>query len=157
MANLTSTLTASAATTAPDPLTLTSWSDAFAYPLPTVRHLSSRLRSAQTANAGALRACVGAAYRDLLGTADRIVTMEGRLEEVESGLARLGKGCDARVVERKSRNAAVLNQRGKREKRERVARLKFLQTLVTVAGDLLRRKGMGDALLIAKVWVSTLR
>ncbi|KAK4505029.1 hypothetical protein PRZ48_002992 [Zasmidium cellare] len=67
----------------PDPKTLTSWEEAFTYPLPTVLSLEKSLRSTITDNRTKLRTLVGSSYRDLLGTAEKIITMDEDIRIVE--------------------------------------------------------------------------
>ncbi|KAI9718903.1 MAG: hypothetical protein M1812_003787 [Candelaria pacifica] len=89
---------------APDPKTLKSWEDAFQYPIPVVRRMEQQLRSDLVANGEKLRTLVGASYRDLLGTAERIIEMDGQMEIVEANLGDMGRKCNSRVLERIGRN-----------------------------------------------------
>ena len=49
-----------------------------------------------------------ASYRSLLDTAETIIDMETRMEQVESKLARVGQSCNTRGLERISNNAGRL-------------------------------------------------
>ncbi|TKA38845.1 hypothetical protein B0A54_09894 [Friedmanniomyces endolithicus] len=71
----------------PDPLTLTSSQEAFTHhPLPAIRQLSHQLHHHLDTNRAQLRSLVGASYRDLLGTAERIVEMDVQIRAVEGEL-----------------------------------------------------------------------
>ncbi|TKA76385.1 hypothetical protein B0A55_05253, partial [Friedmanniomyces simplex] len=96
-----------------------------------------------------LRSLVGASYRDLLGTAERIIEMEGWAREVEGGLAGVGRMCDGRVVERVG---GMRRMRGLGDGRERAGvETKVLMGVLRVALRGLR--GGGDALLVGKLVV----
>ncbi|KAJ5822743.1 hypothetical protein N7447_005083 [Penicillium robsamsonii] len=86
---------------APDPQSLKSWHDAFQYPIPTVRRVEQELRRDIASNKEKLRALVGTRYRDLVGTAETIVTMNRDIQDVESILADVGRRCNPRLIERK--------------------------------------------------------
>ena len=43
-------------------------------------------------------------YRDLLGTAESIIEMDGQMQQVEATLGDLGRRCNTRMVERKGSN-----------------------------------------------------
>jgi division protein CdvB (Snf7/Vps24/ESCRT-III family) len=58
---------------------------------------SKKLRKARTS------------YRSLLDTAETIIDMEVRMEQVESKLARVGQSCNARGLDRISRNALKMD------------------------------------------------
>lgn len=89
---------------APDPQTFESWEDAFRYPIPTVRRMEQQLRADRATNREKLRNLVGANYRDLLGTAERIMSMNQAMQSVESNLGRVSSRCNARILDKKSRN-----------------------------------------------------
>ncbi|KAK0252983.1 hypothetical protein LTS09_011893 [Friedmanniomyces endolithicus] len=79
----------------PDPLTLTSSQEAFTHhPLPAIRQLSHQLHHHLDTNRAQLRSLVGASYRDLLGTAERIVEMDVQIRAVEGELGGWGGGED---------------------------------------------------------------
>ncbi|KAL8890033.1 MAG: hypothetical protein Q9215_002765 [Flavoplaca cf. flavocitrina] len=69
---------------APDPKTIGSWEDAFQYPIAAVRGMERQLRNDIGSNREKLRSLVGASYRDLLGTAESIIQMDGQMQQVES-------------------------------------------------------------------------
>ncbi|TKA34681.1 hypothetical protein B0A49_13722, partial [Cryomyces minteri] len=79
------------ATEAPDPKMFKSWEDAFQYPVPVVRRLEQQLRGDINENREKLRTLVGASYRDLLGTAERIIEMDEKMQQVEKSLAHIGR------------------------------------------------------------------
>jgi hypothetical protein len=94
------------ANNAPDPRTFADWTDAFQYPNATVRQFERQLRSHASENRQKLRAIVGAGYRDLLGTADRIVAMDVQMRTVEGHLADAGRLCSSKAVEAVFANTA---------------------------------------------------
>jgi hypothetical protein len=131
-----------------------SWEDAFQYPVPVVRELETRLRSSANDNREKLRTLVGASYRSLLDTAETIVDMEVRMQHVEANLARVGKKCNSRGVDRISSNAATMVTQSKARDIERYAfasQLSVLRSCPNVIGRLVKRKE--SYLLAAKVLV----
>ncbi|KAF2688563.1 hypothetical protein K458DRAFT_293085 [Lentithecium fluviatile CBS 122367] len=146
---------------APNPRTLKTWEDAFQYPIPVARKLEQRLRANADENREKLRALVGASYRDLLDTAETIVDMEMSMEQVEAMLARAGRHCNSRTVERITGNAGKLADRGAvqmhREADSQARRYAFASQLAVlrncsmVMARLL--KGEGSHLVVAKVLV----
>ncbi|KAK4580498.1 hypothetical protein LTR86_000701 [Recurvomyces mirabilis] len=142
----------------PDPRTLGTWEDAFQYPLPVVRKMELQLRKNIEENRQKLRTLVGASYRDLLGTAERIIEMDGLMRGVEGGLGEVGRRCDARRIERIGVNFEGIRgvgRDGKGSERSRlraVAQTKMLQNCLVVARRIMRRGG-GEALVVAKVLV----
>lgn len=142
------------ATIPPTPSTLRSWEEAFDHPLPVVRKLESQLRTQISENQNKLRSLVGTSYRDLLGTAERIIEMDGQMESVEGNLAGIGRKCDYRVVERGRENLTRLRKVGRQDderKLETVARVKVLKGALETVGRIIRRGG--NALGAAKVLV----
>ncbi|KAI5207596.1 hypothetical protein AUEXF2481DRAFT_36567 [Aureobasidium subglaciale EXF-2481] len=89
---------------APNPRDFKSWEDAFQYPVPVVRRLEQQLRSNINENGDKLRSLVGNSYRDLLGTAERIVEMDHQIHSVEFRLGDIGQKCNARAIERIAAN-----------------------------------------------------
>lgn len=135
---------------------LQNWEDVFIhYPLPTVRALERDLRKNIDENRSKLRSLVGASYRDLLGTAERIIEMDGQMTTLERGLGDIGRRCDARMLERAGGNWAGMKKRAYDEEGEEgmavMAQMKVLQGCLIVVGRVV--KGRGDALLGAKVLV----
>ena len=45
-----------------------------------------------------------ASYRDLLGTAESIIEMDGQIHDVESLIGDIGVKCNTRLMERKTAN-----------------------------------------------------
>ncbi|KAK1015212.1 hypothetical protein LTR54_003755 [Friedmanniomyces endolithicus] len=141
----------------PDALSLTSWQEAFEHhPLPTSHNLSHQLRQHLDANRSQLRSLVGASYRDLLGTAERIVDMDVQIRAVEVELGVIGRRCDGGVVERVGAN--LKGMRGAWEERERgvwgaLAGTRMLEGCLRAAGRGMRRRGGGDALEVGKMVV----
>ncbi|KAJ4369821.1 hypothetical protein N0V83_005585 [Neocucurbitaria cava] len=142
------------ATEAPDPRTFQSWEDAFKYPVPVVRKLEQQLRTNADDNREKLRSLVGASYRDLLDTAETIIDMEVRMEQVETKLSRLGQSCNSRGLERISGNAVKMDTHSKSRDVERytfASQLSVLRNAPLVMTRLI--KSEGSYLLIAKVLV----
>ncbi|KAF2199439.1 hypothetical protein GQ43DRAFT_473619 [Delitschia confertaspora ATCC 74209] len=140
------------ASEAPDPRTFSSWEDAFKYPVPVVRKLENQLRSNATDNREKLRSLVGASYRSLLDTAETIIDMENRMQQVETKLARVGQRCNSRGVDRISSNATrMVNNSKARERYTFASQLSVLQNCPTVISRLIREKE--SYLLAVKVLV----
>jgi len=99
------------ASEAPDPRTFRKWEDAFAYPVPAIRRMEQQLRSDISTNRERLRSLVGGSYRDLLGTAETIIEMDGKMHDVEGLMADIGRKCNSRMLERsamQSRNLKLV-------------------------------------------------
>ncbi|KAF1937237.1 hypothetical protein EJ02DRAFT_426793 [Clathrospora elynae] len=142
------------ATEAPDPRTFQSWEDAFQYPIPIVRKLEQQLRNNADENREKLRSLVGASYRNLLDTAETIIDMEVRMEQVESKLSKVGQSCNSRGVERISNNAGKMEThiRGRDAERYTFAsQLSVLRNAPLVMTRLMKIEG--SYLLIAKLLV----
>lgn len=142
------------ATIPPTPSTLGSWEEAFNHPLPVVRKLESQLRTQISDNQNKLRSLVGASYRDLLGTAERIIEMDGQMSLAEGTLSDIGRRCDYRIVERGRGNLDGLRKAGRKEeegKLEVTARVKVLTGALDAVTRLVRKRG--NALGAAKVLV----
>lgn len=138
----------------PTPSTLRSWEEAFDHPLPVVRKLESQLRTQISENQNKLRSLVGTSYRDLLGTAERIIEMDSQMQSVEGNLAGIGRRCDYRVVERSRENSAGLKKAGRQgedKKLEVMARVKVLKGALEAVSRIVRKGG--NALGAAKVLV----
>lgn len=138
----------------PDPRTFKTWQDAFQYPVPIVRKLELQLRSNVNENREKLRTLVGASYRNLLSTAERIIEMEENMEQVETTLGKVGQRCNSRAVDRISDNYAKLDKHWRTRDRDRYAfasQLSVLQSCPIVMTRLLKKGG--SSLLIAKVLV----
>lgn len=138
----------------PDPKTLESWEDAFQYPLPVVRKLEQQLRRNIDDNRQKLRSLVGASYRDLLGTAERIIDMDEQIHNVETQMTDIGRRCNTRNLEQISANQErVRREMGKSESErlQRIAQTKVLHNAINVASRVVRSSG--DALIAAKVLI----
>ncbi|OQE34900.1 hypothetical protein PENCOP_c015G07893 [Penicillium coprophilum] len=139
---------------APDPQSLKSWEDAFQYPIPTVRRVEQELRRDIMSNKEKLRALVGTRYRDLVGTAETIVTMNRDIQDVESILADVGRRCNPRLIERKHvhfRQIKTGDAEKDAEKHAFGAQLSLLHRCTTSISRLLRRRS--SLLLVAKILV----
>ncbi|KAK5719029.1 hypothetical protein LTR17_015454 [Elasticomyces elasticus] len=138
----------------PDPRTFESWEDAFQYPLPVVRKLEQQLRKNIDENRQKLRSLVGASYRDLLGTAERIIEMDEQIKTVESSLSDIGRKCNARAVGRIGENHAKMRMtRDSREygRNQAMAQTKVLESTLSASARMMREGG--DALTVAKLLV----
>ncbi|KXT05904.1 hypothetical protein AC578_336 [Pseudocercospora eumusae] len=138
----------------PDARALADWEDAFQYPLPVVRKLEQQLRKNIEDNRQKLRSLVGTSYRDLLGTAERIIDMDNQIQEVEHHMAEIGRKCNARAVERIVDNHKRLKaERGQEERLTyaTLAQTRVLQNAIAVTGRLVKKNG--DALLAAKLLI----
>lgn len=137
-----------------DPKTLESWEDAFQYPLPVVRKLEQQLRRHIDDNRQKLRSLVGTSYRDLLGTAERIIDMDGQIQLVESNMADIGRRCNTRRLEKIGDNhKSVRRERGREEdvRFGRLAQTKILQNALNMISRAV--KSGGDALLAVKIFL----
>ncbi|EOA88452.1 uncharacterized protein SETTUDRAFT_176536 [Exserohilum turcica Et28A] len=142
------------ATEAPDPRNFKTWEDAFQYPIPVVRKLEQQLRNNADENREKLRSLVGASYRSLLDTAETIIDMEVRMDQVETKLSKVGQNCNSRGLERISNNAGNMDAhiRGRDAERYTLAsQLSVLRNAPLVMTRLMKREG--SYLLIAKVLV----
>ncbi|BCR88954.1 uncharacterized protein ACHE_50152A [Aspergillus chevalieri] len=138
----------------PDPQSLKSWEDAFQYPIPTVRRVEQELRRDIASNKEKLRALVGTRYRELVGTAETIVSMNREIQDVDSNLADIGQRCNPRLVEKKTAHLGqiksdVLDKDA--DKRAVGAQLSLLHRCAATISRLLRRRA--SPLLIAKLFV----
>ena len=132
------------ASEAPDPNTFSTWEDAFAYPIPVVRGMEKQLRREVDSNGDKLRTLVGASYRDLLGTADSIIKMDGKMQDVEALMGEIGRRCDSRLVERKARNLKRWKtdvESKDREKKGWISQMSVLRNCPDVIGSLLKERG----------------
>ncbi|TKX19441.1 Vps51/Vps67-like protein [Elsinoe australis] len=137
---------------APDPKELKSWEDAFNYPIPVVRKFEQQLRVNINDNREKVRSLVGSSYRDLLGTADRIVDMNGEMQTLEDVFAGIGQKCNSRAINKLAINHAKLagNQRDEELTRRRpAAEVALLQACLSTCQRLLKTDG--DSLLAARL------
>ncbi|GAB7365018.1 hypothetical protein MBLNU230_g5800t1 [Neophaeotheca triangularis] len=143
-------------TTQLDARDLKSWEDAFQHPLPVVRKLELQLRRNIDANREQLRSVVGSSYRELLGTADRIIEMDGQMTRVESLLADMGRKCNTRAVEGVGAGSARFRAEELRRLEEGMglgvkARVRVVLGVLGVVGRVVKRGR--DPLVAAKVLV----
>ncbi|KAL8879823.1 MAG: hypothetical protein Q9192_008152, partial [Flavoplaca navasiana] len=139
---------------APDPKTFGSWEDAFQYPIAAVRGMERQLRNDIASNREKLRSLVGASYRDLLGTAESIIQMDGQMQQVESYIGDMGMRCNSSLLGRKGANLRAWDSDSKARDRERYAfasQLAVLRSCPEVITRLLR--GHCSVLLAAKILV----
>ncbi|KAF2219393.1 hypothetical protein BDZ85DRAFT_243648 [Elsinoe ampelina] len=111
------------ANSAPDPKEFRNWQDAFDYPIPVVRKLEQQLRTNISDNREKVRSLVGSSYRDLLGTADRIIDMNTEMQQLEDTFSEIGQKCNSRSINRLATNHARLmgNQRDEQTTKRRPA------------------------------------
>ncbi|KAI9753029.1 MAG: hypothetical protein M4579_005371 [Chaenotheca gracillima] len=139
---------------APDPKSFKTWDEAFQYPIPAVRRMEQQLRGDLTANRDRLRTLVGASYRELLGTAEKIIQMDEDMQGVEKQLGSISRRCNSRMVEKVGNNFRTWNSTAKTEDHERYAfasQLSILQSCPLVISRLLRQGG--SVLIATKVLV----
>lgn len=73
---------------------LSSWGQAFEdHPIAQMRVIEKQLRADIAHNKQKLRNLVGGSYRDLLATAEHIVTLDSKTNNVEGKLSELGRNC----------------------------------------------------------------
>ncbi|PLB49424.1 hypothetical protein P170DRAFT_408663 [Aspergillus steynii IBT 23096] len=138
----------------PDPQALKTWQDAFQYPIPTVRRVEQELRRDIASNKEKLRALVGTRYRELVGTAETIVSMNREIQNVDATLADIGQRCNPRLMEKKFTHFHQIkgDVRDKDSaKRSLSAQLALLQRCAASISQLLRRRG--SLSLMAKLTV----
>ncbi|KAE8369078.1 hypothetical protein BDV27DRAFT_20566 [Aspergillus caelatus] len=127
----------------PDPQSLNTWQDAFQYPIPTVRRVEQELRRDIASNKEKLRALVGTRYRELVGTAETIVSMNREMQEVDATLADIGRRCNPRLMEKKvthfSQIKGDVHDKGA-TKQAVGAQLALLHRCETAISRLLRRR-----------------
>jgi conserved oligomeric Golgi complex subunit 1 len=92
-----------------DPKSFKDWEEAFKHPVVSTRKFEKQLRSQAEENRQKLRTIVGSSYRDLLGTADRIIEMKDQIKLVEKGLGAAGGKCKSRAIEKLFSNAAAFD------------------------------------------------
>ncbi|PWY80950.1 hypothetical protein BO94DRAFT_470302 [Aspergillus sclerotioniger CBS 115572] len=142
----------------PDPQSLKSWEDAFHYPIPTVRRVEQELRRDIASNKEKLRALVGTRYRELVGTAETIVSMNREMEDVDSTLADIGRRCNPRLMEKMYTHYNQIKDDSHDEdaaKRALGGQLALLHRCASSISKLLRRRG--SVLLVAKLMVVSRR
>ncbi|MCJ1307550.1 hypothetical protein MMC25_001196 [Agyrium rufum] len=131
-----------ATTHAPDPNTFQSWEDAFKYPIPVVRQMEKQLRIEAQAKKDKLRSLVGGSYRDLLGTAETIISMDEDIRSTENHMANLGMKCNTRRLERASRNRLKLQDLSvDRDAFALASQIAVFRSCPTVVARLLRKGG----------------
>ncbi|ERF69151.1 hypothetical protein EPUS_01107 [Endocarpon pusillum Z07020] len=135
-----------------DARALKSWEEAFTYPIATTRQIEKQLRNDIAANKERLRTLVGSSYRDLLGTADRIIQLDHRMQETEELMGEVSLQCNSDVIDKKARHLAQLQEQAAQQKsggRQLAAQLSLLQKCHKCLPRLFRRGG--SVLTAAKV------
>ncbi|KAF2097077.1 hypothetical protein NA57DRAFT_41876 [Rhizodiscina lignyota] len=138
----------------PDPRDFKGWEDAFQYPLPAVRKLEQQLRSNAVENRERLRTLVGASYRDLLGTAERICEMDEKMQLAETTLGLTAKKCNSVAVDKIFSNFSTLDtgiQANKKRQNSAAAQLAILRSCHSTISAVLQKEG--STYLAAKVLV----
>ncbi|RAL08314.1 uncharacterized protein BO97DRAFT_398356 [Aspergillus homomorphus CBS 101889] len=135
----------------PDPQSLESWQDAFQYPIPTVRRVEQELRRDIASNKEKLRALVGTRYRELVGTAEKIVSMNREMGEVDSTLADIGRRCNPRLMEKTYAQVQAVASNKDLPERALTGQVALLHRSALSISRLLRRRG--PLLLVAKLMV----
>ena len=71
----------------------------------------SLIRTLLRANTAAYACChCRASYRDLLGTAESIIEMDGKMRRVETLMGDIGTRCNTRLIDRKNANLQAWNK-----------------------------------------------
>ncbi|KAL4872066.1 hypothetical protein BDV12DRAFT_5931 [Aspergillus spectabilis] len=133
---------------------LKSWQDAFQYPIPTVRRVEQELRRDITSNKEKLRALVGIRYRELVDTAETIVSMNREMEDVDTTLGDIGRRCNPRLIGKKYAHFNQINGETTDQdaaKRALGAQLALLHRCTVLISRILRKRG--SPLLTAKLLV----
>lgn len=94
------TPTASGRNTAPNPKDFKFYEDAFAYPVPVVRRFETQLQSTLNETKSRLRSLVGDSYRELLGSADKIIDMHAETKRLDSAMDLIATKCSGRAVDK---------------------------------------------------------
>ncbi|GAM83738.1 hypothetical protein ANO11243_017280 [Dothideomycetidae sp. 11243] len=137
---------------APDARDLKHWEDAFQYPLPVIRKLEQQLRAGVNDNREKVRALVGSGYRDLLGTADRIIDMNDEMQRLEDIINDIGRKCNSRVITKIATNHGKLTSEhvDKQATQRRIsAEVALLQGCLSACRRIL--KSGSDQLLAARL------
>ncbi|KAB5569987.1 hypothetical protein GE09DRAFT_957286 [Coniochaeta sp. 2T2.1] len=100
------------------------------YNLPQIRAIHKALHAAVDEKRDRLRVQVGSSYRDLLGTADKIVEMGGEMDAVLDTLGRMGARCGRGVVGRKVGGLGEFKGRVKEREMGEVGRRGLLEGVV---------------------------
>lgn len=107
--------------------TIDTWQEAFEqHPIPTTRALEKQFRANITRDKEKLRALVGGNYRDLLATAEAIVSLDSRTKEAEVEVSNIGSHCRPPILESGSRDVS--------SNHSSIAQLRLLQRCCSVAG-----------------------
>lgn len=122
---------------------LQSWQQAFEdYPISTTRAIEKQLRANISNNKEKLRAVVGSNYRELLSTAEQIISLDIQTKDAESHISSLSQRCQPPVYSARSRSTST--------KASRVAQLRLLHRCLCEAQSALAKL---DLLLCAKLMV----
>ncbi|KAI9890916.1 MAG: hypothetical protein M1814_003556 [Vezdaea aestivalis] len=132
------------------------WEEVFAYPIPVVRKIDQQLHNELDTNKERLRTLVGqvTSYRDLLGTAERIMEMDTQMRAVESVLVDTGRKCNVQAIHKLERNYdGWIEGVNAKERQEfaQLSQLAILQASPRILSRLLREDS--STLLAAKVLV----
>jgi conserved oligomeric Golgi complex subunit 1 len=119
---------------------LASWSQAFEdYSIVQTRAIEKQLRSDIALNKQKLRNLVGGSYRELLATAEQIVTLDGKTAAAEHQISELGRNCKPKEYS---------SSRGNTSKHSDVAKLSLLHRCGSCIASCLKA---GQIILAAKL------
>jgi conserved oligomeric Golgi complex subunit 1 len=122
---------------------LETWQEAFEkHPIATTRAIERQLRTSAANNRDKLRVLVGSNYRELLSTAERIITLEKQTKSAESHLSDIGQQCHPPNYRTRSDPSAP--------KRRLLAQLRLLQRCIIVVKSAIDK---GNLLLSAQLTV----
>ncbi len=120
------------------------WQQAFEqHPISTTRTIEKRLRASVANNREKLRTLVGGNYRELLSTAEQIVSLDGQVKTTESHISGISRQCKPLSQQQQS-------EAGKVTRIMIIAQLRLLQQCIAAANSAL---GRSDLLLSAQVIV----
>jgi hypothetical protein len=114
------------------------------YTLPQIRQIHKSIHEAVDDKRNRLRIQVGGSYRDLLGTADKIVSMKGDMDEVLGLLGGMGTRCSRQVVGAKVGGLSRFVGEEEEGHKGVVARGRMMEGCRITAEGLLRGKGVGS-------------
>jgi conserved oligomeric Golgi complex subunit 1 len=122
---------------------LETWQEAFEkHPIATTRAIERQLRASAANNRDKLRVLVGSNYRELLSTAEQIITLETQTKSAESHLSNIGQQCHPPNYRKQSGPNIP--------KRRLLAQLRLLQRCIVVVKSAIDR---GNLLLSAQLTV----
>ena len=131
---------------------LQTWQQAFEqHPISTTRTIERQLRASVSNNRERLRVLVGGNYRELLSTAEQIVTLDSQVKSSESHISEIGQKCKPPSQQRITAPNTV--------RRVVIAQLRLLQRCITVVNSALSNGDLrhsAELIVIARLLVKSL-